>query len=147
MEKLFLHVEKGDVLMTQGIQNKQIARKCDNKRIESSITFTKPKKDGKGKNKASKDAKDVFPLHNSSALSSLKPGTGIAKGKKTIHPGNAKHLHWTKLKFCQFCNYGVKSKRARARMCVCVFVYSEACRFRETPNKSKYEMYAETECR
>jgi len=145
LDTLLQHVEKGDALMTQGILDKNIASKCDNRKIQSNITFTK--KAAKGKSKATKDAKKVFPLHNPSAISSLPPQTRIAKARIIPRPGNAAHLHWTKLKFCQFCNYGVKSKRARARMCVCLFVYSEACRFDETPNKSKPEMCAETDCR
>ena len=36
---MFENVEKGDALMTQGLQNKQIARRSDNKRMESNITF------------------------------------------------------------------------------------------------------------
>ena len=147
MDTLLQNVEKGDVLMTQGNLDKKIASKCDNKTFQSNITFTKPKVAAKGKSKATTDVKKVFSLHNPSALSSLPPKTRVAKAKKVMHPGNAAHLHWTKLKFCQFCNYGVTSKRARARMCVCLFVYSEACRFDETPNNSKPEMYAETDCR
>jgi hypothetical protein len=142
LETLLQHVEKGDVLVTQSIQDKHIASKRDNKKYQSNIVFTKPKGAGKWKSKGTKDAKMVFPLHNPSAISSLPPKQCIAKAKQRSPPGSAAHLHWTKLKFCQYCNYGVTGKRAC--MCVCFFLYSQACSFGQTPNKNKQEMCDET---
>ena len=90
MDTLLQNVEKGDALMTQGILDKNIASKCDNRKIQSNITFTKTSKVAvKGKSQATKkkDLKKVFPLHNSSALSSLQPLTRIAKARIIPHPG------------------------------------------------------------
>jgi hypothetical protein len=111
--------------VTQSIQDKHIATKRDNKKIQSNIMFTKPKGAGKLKSKGLKDAKKVFPLHNPSAISSLQPRTVVAKARQRSHPGNAAHIHWTNLKFCIYCNYGVTSKRARACMCVCVSFFTQ----------------------
>jgi hypothetical protein len=136
--------------VTQSIQDKHIATKRDNKKYQSNIMFTKAAQKKKErptvdrKSKGTQDAKKVYKLHNPSPISSRSLHPSIAKAKKRLHPGNSAHIHWTKLKFCQYCNYGVTGKRARACMCVCFFVYSEACSFGQTPNKIKQEMCYET---
>jgi hypothetical protein len=116
-------IEEGDVKMTASLQDKMIAYKGQSgRKLISNIEHTKVGKGRKGKRPRQDDEGGVasatltpmFPQRNKSPLDSMQP----AKRTKQRHPGNSKHIAWSNLHLCQFCNHGVQSK---VLQCICAF--------------------------
>ena len=94
--------------MTAYVQDKIIAHKAKSGgKLISSITYTKVK--GESGGKPGKRQK-IFKPSNLSPLTTGAASPRITKRPKQTHPGNSSHIHWSKLNFCEYCNYGVHSE-------------------------------------
>jgi hypothetical protein len=113
-------IEEADLKMTTTLQDKMIAFKARGGKLTSTIEHTKGNS-GK-KSKLAKDAKRdeggaalssaaMFPKSNQSPIDQIRP----RKRQGQAHPGNNGHIHWKKLKLCEFCNLGVQSKVLQCR--------------------------------
>ena len=102
--------------MSAGLHDRMIASKASGQALVSSITYTKVKKRKceEHKDGAAVRPGQMFPATNKSALNFIP----TAKRCTQTHPGNNAHIHWAKLKLCEFCNQGVLSKVLQCR-CVC----------------------------
>jgi hypothetical protein len=102
LKKLDALADEADHAMTTAILDRNIASKAKGN-FTSNLTYTQPSKNkqsGKKQNGVNKDS--VFRQSNPSPINSLQPATR----SKQKHPGSKKHVHWTKLKFCKYCNDG-----------------------------------------
>jgi hypothetical protein len=113
-------IEEADLKMTTTLMDQKIAFKARGGKLISTIEHTKKKlkyaTDAKlNDGGAALSSAAMFPKSNHSPINQIKP----LKRQRQAHRGNSDHIHWTKLKLCEFCNNGVQSKVLQCR-CVCV---------------------------
>jgi hypothetical protein len=129
-------IEEADLKMTTTLQDKMIAFKARGGRLTSSIEHTKGNSGKKSKHAkrdeggAALSSAAMFPNSNQSPIDQIRP----QKRQRQAHPGNNGHIHWKKLKLCEFCNLGVQSK---VLQCRCVYKPSPVCRVEQAPKVIK----------